>query len=103
MNLDVKHLPYDYQQTPSVDELLAAVITLALLQTVADDEEDDSSADYIPGYEYQRHGPLLPLRLLQQNYGGANCRRHSGGFTSFTVRDELKKSAATIRPSTPGR
>jgi hypothetical protein len=50
MKLDVRHLPYGYQQTPSVDELLATVITLALLQTVADDEEDDSGADYIPGY-----------------------------------------------------
>ena len=51
MKLDVEHLPSDYQQTPSIDELLATVSTLALLQAVADGEEDDSSANYIPGYD----------------------------------------------------
>jgi hypothetical protein len=54
--LKVQHLPSDYQDAPSVDELLAHIgkqtgITPELLQDVADDEGDSSNADYKPGYD----------------------------------------------------
>jgi hypothetical protein len=48
MKLNVNHLSSDYKDAPSVDELISHLAG----QTGVDLEgEDDSSADYIPGYD----------------------------------------------------
>jgi hypothetical protein len=48
MKLNVKHLPSDYQEAPSVDELL---LHLSHKTGVDLEPEDESNGDYIPGYD----------------------------------------------------